>query len=89
VARGMVGLDLSYRRKDRMVRFYVRELSMVDDKSNRGAQDRSRVSGSETYEVEYFARKHGITKEQAEELIEQHGNSPAKLDEAAEKLKSR
>jgi hypothetical protein len=33
---------------------------MADDKNNVGGQDRSRVSASEPYEVEYFAQKHGI-----------------------------
>jgi hypothetical protein len=60
---------------------------MADDKTNRGAQDRARVSGSEGYEVEYFARKHGITLEQARQLIAQVGNSREKLDAAAERLK--
>ena len=59
---------------------------MSDDKSNRGAQDRARVSGSETYEVDYFARKHGLSREQAEQLIRQHGNSREVLDREAEKL---
>jgi hypothetical protein len=60
---------------------------MRDDKSKRGSRDRSRVSGSEKYEVSYFAKKHGITMEQARELIKTVGNSRAKLDAAAEKLK--
>jgi hypothetical protein len=60
---------------------------MADDKSNRGAQDRARVSGSEGYEVRYFADKHGITMEQAQELIARVGNSREKLDAAAEQLK--
>jgi hypothetical protein len=60
---------------------------MSDDTSNRGAQDRARVSGSEPYEVEYFARKHGITAEQARQLIKEVGNSREKLDAAAERLK--
>jgi hypothetical protein len=47
---------------------------VADDKSKRGEQDRRRVSGSEEYEVEYFARKHGITNAQAESLIKQYGN---------------
>jgi hypothetical protein len=38
---------------------------MADDKTNTGKADRSRVAGSEGYEVSYFARKHGITTEQA------------------------
>ncbi|QAY80370.1 DUF3606 domain-containing protein [Sphingosinicella sp. BN140058] len=60
---------------------------MADDKSNVGEPDRSRVSGSEPYEVSYFANKHGITTEQARELIEKHGNDRETLDRAAEKLK--
>jgi hypothetical protein len=42
---------------------------MADDKSKRGGPDRRKVAGGEGYEVDYFARKHGITKEQAEGLI--------------------
>jgi hypothetical protein len=61
---------------------------MADDKTKRGGQDRTRVSGEQGYEVDYFARKHGITKEQAEKLIKQHGSDRAKLDAAAEQLKS-
>lgn len=60
---------------------------MSDDLTNRGAQDRARVSGSEGYEVEYFARKHGITTEQARQLIREVGNSREELDAAAERLK--
>ena len=60
---------------------------MSDDIANRGGADRSRVAGGERYEVDYFARKHGITVVQAEELIKEHGNSCEKLDVAAGKLK--
>ena len=60
---------------------------MADDKSKRGGQDRTRVSGEQGYDVDYFARKHGITKEQAEKLIKQHGSDRAKLDAAAAQLK--
>ena len=45
------------------------------------------MSAEQGYEVEYFARKHGITKQQAQELIKEHGSNRAKLDAAAEKLK--
>ena len=62
---------------------------MADNTSDVGAQDRSRVAGEEEYEVRYFANKHEITIEQAEELIRTHGNSRAMLDEAADKLSSR
>ena len=60
---------------------------MADDKSNRGERDRDRVSGSEEYEVEYFARKHGLTAEQARQLIREVGNDRTKLDAAAERMK--
>ena len=60
---------------------------MADDKANVGEPDRSRVSGSEGYEVRYFAGKHGITAEQARELISKHGNDRDTLDREAEKLK--
>jgi hypothetical protein len=60
---------------------------MSDDKANRGGADRTRVAGGEEYEIEYFAKKHGISVAQAEELIKEHGNSREKLDAAAGKLK--
>ena len=62
---------------------------MSDDLGNVGSRDRDRVSASEPYEVEYFARKHGLTMEQARELIARVGNDRSKLDAAAEGLKGR
>ena len=59
---------------------------MSDDTNNRGGQDRSRVAGEQEYEVRYFADKHGISVEQAQRLIDEHGNSREKLDEAASRL---
>lgn len=60
---------------------------MADDKSKRGGADRREVAGGEGYEVDYFARKHGISRDQAEDLIRRVGNDREKLDAAAEKLK--
>ncbi len=60
---------------------------MGDDTSNVGEPDRSRVSGSEDYEVRYFADKHGISMEQARELIAAHGSDRETLDREAGKLK--
>jgi hypothetical protein len=59
----------------------------ADDKSHRGGTDRSRVSGSEGYEVDYFAKKHGLTRQQAQDLIKKHGNNRKELDAATERLK--
>ncbi len=58
---------------------------MTDDKNLRGEADRSRVSGSEPYEVEYFAGKHNITMERARAIIREAGNDRAKADQLAGK----
>jgi hypothetical protein len=60
---------------------------MSDDKSKVGGQDRRTVAGDEAYEVEYFARKHGLSAQQARQLMDEHGNNRATLDAAAENLK--
>ena len=60
---------------------------MADNKSKRGGGDRNRVAAGQGYEVGYFARKHGISREQAESLIARVGNDREKLNAAAEKLK--
>jgi hypothetical protein len=59
---------------------------MADNKSNQGGRDRSRVAAGQGYELGYFARKHGISRDQARSLIERVGNDRAKLNAAAEKL---
>lgn len=60
---------------------------MADNKSKRGGSDRRHVAGGEGYEVNYFARKHGISKDQAQDLIKRVGNDREKLNAAAGKLK--
>ena len=60
---------------------------MSDNKKKRGAEDRRKVAGGEGYEVNYFANKHGITREQARNLIKKIGNNRDKLNKAAEKLR--
>jgi hypothetical protein len=60
---------------------------MSDNTSLQGDRDRRTVSASEPYEVEYFARKHGLTMEQARDLIARVGNERSKLDAAAEAMK--
>lgn len=59
-----------------------------DDKSKRGAQDRSRVAANEPYEVNYFARKHGITAGQAREIIQQAGPDRKAANALAERRKA-
>lgn len=60
---------------------------MADNKSKRGAADRRQIAAGEGYEVNYFAKKHGISKDQAQKLIAKVGANREKLNAAAEKLK--
>lgn len=65
------------------------EGKMPDDRKKRGARDRRLVAGGQSYEVGYFARKHGLTREEARRLIDRIGNDRDKLNKAAEQLKAR
>ena len=60
---------------------------MADSTKNRGQRDRSRVAAGQGYELGYFARKHGISRDQARQLIARVGNDRAKVNGAAAKLK--
>jgi hypothetical protein len=62
---------------------------MADNRGKRGARDRGRVAAGQGYELGYFARKHGITRDQARGLINRIGNDRAKLNAAAQSLKGR
>ena len=59
---------------------------MADNKSKRAGGDRQRVAASQGYEVSYFARKHGLTSEQAREIIGRVGNDRKKLNAEAENM---
>lgn len=48
---------------------------MGDDKSKRGKRDRLTIAKDEGYDVGHFARKHGLSNEQARELIASIGNN--------------
>jgi hypothetical protein len=60
---------------------------MADNKTNRGGRDRSRVAAGQGYELGYFARKHGLSRDQAKDIIKRVGNDRTKLNSAAERLK--
>ncbi len=60
---------------------------MADDKTKVGGLDRATVAAGEGYELDYFAQKHGLSRDDARELIEKHGNDRRMLDAAAEGLK--
>jgi hypothetical protein len=59
---------------------------MADDKSKQG-RDRAFVAGGQDYEVRDFARRHGLTTDQVEQLIAEHGNSREALERAAQQMK--
>jgi len=48
---------------------------MADDLKNRGAQDRSRVNIHEDYEVQYWTKKWGVSKEQLAAAVQKAGVS--------------
>lgn len=55
---------------------------MADDKRNSGARDRATVAGGETYELDYFAKKHDLSREDARALIDRVGNGRDALEAA-------
>ncbi|TPK81646.1 DUF3606 domain-containing protein [Mesorhizobium sp. B2-4-17] len=59
---------------------------MADDKTKRDFRDRDRVSGSEDYEVAYFARKFQLTMPEARDLIKKHGNDRETSEREAKAL---
>jgi ribonuclease PH len=48
---------------------------MSDDLHNRGPQDRSRISLSEKWEVQYWTKELGVSKEELEQAVKTAGNS--------------
>jgi hypothetical protein len=59
---------------------------MADDKTKTGGGDRKRVAQDQGYEVSYFARKHGLSTEEAREIIRRVGNDRDKLNAEVEKM---
>ena len=49
--------------------------------------DRSRVAASDPSEVRYFGKKHGMTDDEVQALIKQHGNDRKTLEEAVASAK--
>ena len=62
---------------------------MPDDKTKVGEPDRSRVASDQNYEASQLAQKHGLTQQQARDLIARVGNDREKLDHAAKELSGR
>jgi hypothetical protein len=62
---------------------------MADDPTKKDYHDRDRVSGTEEYEVEYFAKQHGIEPDQVRSLIQKFGNNRPDLEREVEEMKRR
>lgn len=48
---------------------------MSDDLSNRGTQDRSRISMGEEHEVAYWTKALGVSREELQRAVDKVGNS--------------
>lgn len=53
---------------------------MADDKSKIGWQDRSKISSTEPYEVDYAAKDYGVSKEILLQAISAVGNGRANVE---------
>lgn len=51
-----------------------KEITMSDDKTKRGAGDRSRISLNQDYEVRDWAKKFGVTETELRAAVERVGN---------------
>jgi len=60
---------------------------MADDKTKRGAADRSKVSTMEQYEVKYLAEKFNTTQKAVKEAVAKVGNSRTKVEAELKKVK--
>src|SRR5687767_2979132 len=49
--------------------------SMADDKKQRAPQDAARINVNEDYEVQYWTKELGVTKERPQELVKERGVS--------------
>jgi len=58
---------------------------MPDNLKARAPQDASRISLTEEWEVRYWTKSLGVSREQLEQLIREHGNSVAAVRRALHK----
>lgn len=50
---------------------------MADNRLNRGEPDRSKINMSEDYEVKYWTKQLGVSRDELRKAIEKVGNSAA------------
>ena len=50
---------------------------MADNKTKRGQPDRSKINMAEDYEVKYWAKELGVTRDELQRVVDKVGNSAA------------
>jgi hypothetical protein len=53
----------------------MRRRGMADDKKQRAPRDAARINVNEDYEVQYWTKELGVSKERLEQLVKDHGVS--------------
>jgi Protein of unknown function (DUF3606) len=79
----LVGSELL---SDDRVEPQIGENTMSDDLTNKGPQDRSRISLLEPHEVQYWADKFGVSKERLSEAVRNVGHSTAAVERELKRL---
>jgi hypothetical protein len=59
----------------------TKEARMVDDKTLRSPEDRSRIALGEDYEVRYWTDKFGVSRQRLEEAVRAVGNSATAVEQ--------
>jgi hypothetical protein len=54
---------------------------MSDDKSKRTWQDRSKINVHEDYELSYWSKKFGVTRDRLREAVKKVGPSATKVEQ--------
>ena len=49
----------------------------MDDRKKKGSQDRSKINMHEDFEVKYWTKELGVTKERLQKAVDKVGNSAA------------
>jgi hypothetical protein len=62
---------------------------MADDKTKRGARDRSTVAADEKYEVNYLMQALKLGRDDAEQLILKYNGNREKIEQEVSKRKKR
>ncbi|PZR22609.1 MAG: DUF3606 domain-containing protein [Flavobacterium psychrophilum] len=53
---------------------------MADDRNNTGGQDRSRISLTERYEMDYWKNKFGVSSQRLSGAVRAVGNNPEEVE---------